>query len=263
MKRKQFPFVVLLFSFFIHACTVNNVTIDEKIGKQFEAKGVKGTFGMFDNSRGVFTIYDLDRFKQSYSPAETFNIFNTLVGMHIGRIADENALISTKDTAGAEEALTITDAFKSSSTAHFRALARSIGKDTMKSWVDSVKYGNKMVGNAVDSCWSNGKLTISPDEQLGMIKRLYFKQLPFRASVQESVKKMMVVENNSQYQLSYQLGFTNQNEKQITWVLGWVEENMHVYPFVINFEGAKDAKKTGQELTHDILSYIGFFKGKM
>jgi len=263
MKRKQFLFVILLFSFFIHACTVNNVTIDEKIGKQFENNAVKGTFGMFDNSRGIFTIYDLDRFKKSYSPAETFNIFNTLVGMHIGRIADENALISAKDTAGSEKSLTITEAFKASSTAHFRALARSIGKDTMKAWVDSVKYGNKMIGNAVDSFWTNGKITITPDEQLGMMKRLYFKQLPFRASVQEAMKKMMVVENNSQYQLAYQFGFTQQQGKKVTWVVGWMEENMHVYPFVINFEGAQDPLKTGKALTHYILTYIGFFKGRM
>jgi beta-lactamase class D len=144
-------------------------------------------------------------------------------------------------------------------------LAREIGKDTMKTWLDSVKYGNMKIGKAVDQFWSNNTILISADEQLGMIKRLYFKQLPFRASVQDELKKLLIVENNAQFQLAYQMGTASDKGKTISWVMGWIEENRHVYPFVLNFSSSteSDTKKLSKEITENILTYVGFFKGKM
>lgn len=266
MKRNILPLFLFVFSVSIFfGCTVNNVTIDDEVGDIFKGKNVEGTFGMFDNSRGKFTIYNLDRFKAPYSPGATFHIFNALVGMHTGRISDEKSLIDAQVEPETHQELTLAEAFKSSSNEHFKTLARAIGKDTMKIWVDTVKYGNMKIGKAVDSFWSNNSIQISADEQLGFIKRLFFKQLPFRSSVQEAVKKLMVVENNAQFQLAYQMGSSENKGKTIGWVMGWIEENRHVYPFVLNFtvDQGVDTNKLGKELTNDILANVGFFKGKM
>jgi beta-lactamase class D len=261
MKRNATWFFILSISIiFISGCTVNNVIIDKGIGEVFSANKVEGTFGMFDNSRGKFTIYDLDRFKLPYSPGGTFNIFNSLLAMHIGRLSDERSFIKNIDTT-----ISLNDAFRSSSTPHFMSLARIIGKDTMKRWIDSLKYGNMKIGASVDSFWMNDSLKISADEQLGIMKRMYFKQLPFRASVQESVKKMMIIENNAQLQLAYNIGQSVSNGKSVVWVIGWIEENRHVYPFVLNFssnsQNSLDA--LAKKITEDILTHVGFFKGIM
>lgn len=262
MKRSSLCLLALVIIFFsITGCTVNNVSIDKGIGEVFSANKVKGTFGMFDNSRGKFTIYDMDRFKKPYSPGGTFNIFNSLLAMHIGRISDERGLIK----AGVDTSISLKDAFRSSSSLHFMSLARLIGKDTMKRWVDSLKYGNMKMGAAVDSFWMNDSLKISADEQLGFIKRMYFRQLPFRASVQESVKKLMIIENNSQYQLAYNIGESVSNGKSVVWVIGWIEENRHVYPFVLNFSSdtREGLDPLAKKITGDILAYVGFFRGIM
>jgi beta-lactamase class D len=131
--------------------------------------------------------------------------------------------------------------------------------------MDSVKYGNKKIGNDISAFWLNDTLTISPDEQLGLIKRLYFKQHPFRASVQEQVKKMMVVVNNAQYQLAYQQGNLVRGNRKQAWVVGWIEENRHVYPFVLSFDADlnADTDAIGKKLSEDILRDLGFFKGIM
>ena len=255
---------VLLFaivSFF--ACTVNNVTEDDGIGDVFKSNNVTGTFGMFDNSRGDFTIYDLDRFKKPVSPAQTFHIFSTLVALHTGKLTDDSSQVVANDSSALS--LTISEAFQKNSNSHFQTVASLIGKDTLKYWIDSVKYGNKKIGNDITQFWMNDSLTISPDEQLGLIKRLYFKQHPFRASVQEQVKKMMVVVNNAQYQLAYQLGVVVRGDKKHAWVVGWIEENRHVYPFVLSYEAPinADTDIIGKKLSEDILAYLGFFKGIM
>ena len=265
MKRPQYLFLVLLFSFFMYnACTVNNVTIKDEIGEVFTANNVSGTFGMFDNSRGGFTIYDLDRFKKGYPPGQTFNIMTALIGLNVGRVSDDSSLITVTDTSSVPP-MKVYDAFHQSSSDHVSVLAKMIGRDTIKYWVDSVKYGNKKIDKANTAYWENDSLTISADEQLGLIKRLYFRQHPFRASVQESVKKMIIVENNAEYQLAYQLCVVQKNGKQLGWVVGWMEENRHVYPFVINFdaEAGVDTKEVGVKLAKEILLSVGFFKGRM
>ncbi|MFW1443080.1 penicillin-binding transpeptidase domain-containing protein, partial [Vibrio parahaemolyticus] len=85
-------------------------------------------------------------------------------------------------------------------------LARSIGKDTLKRWIDSLHYGNKSVGISVDSFWLNNTLKITADEQLGLVKKLYFGQLPFQKRTHDIVKKMMLQEANANYKLSYKTG---------------------------------------------------------
>ena len=265
MNNRFHSFFVLLFSIFIYSsCTVNNVTVEDELGELFKSNKVKGTFGMFDNSRGEFTIYDLDRFKEVYPPGETFNIMTALIGLHVGRVADDSSMITVNDKDSVAP-MNVYNAFHQSSPDHVLALAKMIGRDTIKYWVDSVKYGNKKITKSTESYWTNDSLKISADEQLGLIKRLFFKQHPFRGSVQESVKKMLIVENNAQHQLAYQLGVTPYNGKQLAWVVGWIEENRHVYPFVINYEAESgvDTKEVGVKLAREILTSLGFFKGRM
>jgi len=264
MKSPLSSIFAVLFSFlFFASCTVNNVTIDDKIGGYFKDNGVAGTFGMFDNSRGEFTIYDLDRFKAPYTPGQTFHMVHALVALHTGRLSDDSSLVVGNDAAA--QALSIYSAFRSNSAAHFSTISQLIGKDTLQYWIDSLKYGNKKMGTDLLRFWNNDSLKISADEQLGLIKRLYFKQHPFRASVQETVKKMLLVENNAQHQLAYQTGMVQYPDKKLAWVVGWIEENRHVYPFVLQFDAptSTDTDQVGQKLTKEILSHIGFFKGIM
>jgi beta-lactamase class D len=262
---------VILFSlFFLHGCTVNNVDIDNDIKKYFDAEQATGTFGMFDNSRGRFTIYNLDRFKKRYSPASTFKIVNSLIALQTGRLTSDSTVIPwdgvTRERSEWNQDLSLYHAFRVSAVPHFQEIARQIGRDTMRYWLDTLKYGNMKMGKTVDAFWLDNSVLISPDEQLGLVKRLYFRQLPFRESIQESVKKMMIWENNTTYQLAYKTGMgISDSGKPMGWMVGWIEENRHVYPFVLNIEMEKEAAlpEARLKILKEVLGYIGFFKGKM
>jgi beta-lactamase class D len=270
-------FVAVITALVVHVllfqgCTVNNVDIDNSLRKYFDAQQAEGCFGMFDNSRGQFTIYNLDRFKKPYSPASTFKIVNALVALHTGRVADDSTIIPwdgvTRERAEWNTDLSLAQAFRLSSLPHFQSVARMVGRDTMQRWLDSLRYGNMKMGPTVDRFWIDQSLLITPDEQLGLAKRLYFRQLPFRASVQEMVKKMMVRENNTLYQLAYKTGMGETPDgKPMGWVVGWIEENRHVYPFVLNLQvepsRADSLPSAREKLLKDILASYGFFQGKM
>src|SRR4029079_1639204 len=174
---------------------------------------------------------------QRFLPASTFKIVNSLIGIETGKIVDEKMVIPwdsvqrwNKDW---NQDLTMAQAFKLSAVPYYQEVARRIGRDTMEKWVDSLGYGNMNISGPVDSFWLNNTLKISPDEQLGLVKKLYFDQLPFQKRAQQIVRDVMLMENTTLYKLSYKTG-TGYDEikNSIGWVVGWIEENHHVYFFV-------------------------------
>jgi beta-lactamase class D len=135
----------------------------------------------------------------------------------------------------------------------------------MQVWLDSLGYGTRTIRSTIDSFWLDNTMKIKPDEQLGLVKRLYFDQLPFFKSYQEMVKRAMLFEDNTLYRLGYKTGFGyRENGNTMGWVVGWVEENKHPYFFVLNIESADknvDLVTVRINMLKDILKHLGFLQG--
>ncbi|HEY5369150.1 MAG TPA: penicillin-binding transpeptidase domain-containing protein [Hanamia sp.] len=260
----KFFLPVLSLFIFLSSCSVNNTKIDPSLKKYFDSSNVQGSFSFLNNQLGSITVYNMDLDTQRFSPATSFNMLNSLVGIQAGKISNENTVLATG--TGKDSALSFKEAFKTSSNIFFQALANQVGKDTMKVWIDSIGYGNKNVNGAVDSLWINDHLKISPDEQLGFVSKLYFNQLPFQKYAQQMVEDQMLQEDNNLYQLSYATGSGVYNkDNAIGWVLGWIVENRHVYffvTFVKSPESRLDMKSIGIHVSKSILKGMGFFKGE-
>lgn len=267
---------LIICSVLITSCSSNNVKTDNTLKTYFDAKQVTGTFGLYDNGTGQFIIYNLSRFKDSaYLPASTFKIVNSLIGIETGRIVNEKMVIKwdgvvrkfpNGDSATAwNKDLTMEEAFKVSAVPYYQEVARRIGKDTMQHWLDSLKYGNHKIGGKVDMFWLDNSLKITADEEMGLVKRLYFGQLPFQKRSQDIVKKVMLQESNANYKLSYKTGWGfRENGNALGWIVGWIEENQHPYFFVMNVEGDPKTQMTTLrlEILKAILKKQGFFEGK-
>lgn len=268
----------LLLAFVLFACSPNNIKQDKSLGKYFDENKVQGCFGIMDNATGKFTIYNLERFRDSsYLPASTFKIVNSLIGLQTGKITSDSMVIKwdgiTRWNADWNKDLNMYDAFRVSAVPYYQEVARRIGKDTMQLWLDSLKYGARtdtskvVIHGPVDSCWLNNTLKVTPDEQLGLVKRLYFDQLPFFKSYQEMVKRAMLFENNTNYRLGYKTGWGwLENGNALGWIVGWVEENGHPYFFALNLESTDkniELGKVRMKMLKDILKQLGFLEGKM
>ena len=258
------------FSIFLFSCSVNKAKTDNSLKKYFDENKVDGCFTYLDNATGEITVYNMELDTQRFSPASTFKIVNSLIGLQTGRITNDTMLIKWDGVKRRVEDwnkdMGMKEAFKVSNVAYYQEVARRIGKDTMKSWIDSLGYGNKDIEGPIDSFWLNNHLKISPDEQLGLVKRLYIDQLPFRKSVQQMVRNVMLQENNTTYQLSYKTGWGfDESGKALGWMVGWIEENRHVY-FFVTFVKAPDADTNiataRMNITKGILKQLGFMEGK-
>jgi len=266
--------VLLLFSF-LCSCSVNNTTEDNSLSKYFAQNKLDGTFALFDNGTGEFTVYNIGRYRDSaYLPASTFKIVNSLIGIETGVVKDSATIIPWDSVVRKipewNQDLKMYEAFKYSCVPWYQELARRIGKNAMQHWLDTLGYarlhGKPEIKDNLDTFWLDNSLLISPDEELGLVKKLYFDQLPFRKSVQQAVRNVMLQEDNTAYKLSYKTGWGfDEENNSIGWLVGWIEENSHVYFFATLLKSKDknfDMLPARIGITKDILKHYGFFEGK-
>ena len=262
----------------LYSCSSDNVDEDKSLETFFAENKVNGCFGLYNNATNQFTFYNKKRFTDSsYLPASTFKIVNSLIGLQTGVISSDSMVIKwdgvPRKFPDWNKDLTMYEAFRVSAVPYYQEVARRIGKNNMEYWLDTVNYGAGpkdtafVIKTAIDTFWLDNTLKITPDEELGLVKMLYFNQLPFFKTYQEKVKKAMLFENETTYRLAYKTGWGN-NEKgnHLAWIVGWVEENNHPYFFVLNFESPDanaDIPTIRMKILKGILKQLGFFEGKM
>ncbi len=263
---------------FISSCSPDNIKKDNSLKKYFDENKVEGCFALMNNATGNFTVYNFERYKDSaYLPASTFKIVNSLIGLQTGRIVNDSMIIKwdgqKRWNDDWNKDINMYQAFRVSAVPYYQEVARRIGKDTMQYWLDSLKYGAKSltslfkIKSPVDSFWLDNTLKVTPDQNLGLVKKLYFNELPFFKTYQEMVKNAMLFESTTLYRLGYKTGwgFTEKNHS-IGWITGWIEENNHPYFFVLNIESPNrdfDMWTVRMKMLKDILKQLGFFKGEM
>lgn len=263
-------FLYIAFLIAIASCSVNKAKINNDLKKYFDSAHVDGCFSLLDNATGKVTVYNLGLDTQRILPASTFKIVNSLIGLETGKITDEKMVIKWDSVRRSNEDwnkdLTMQEAFRVSAVPYYQEVARRIGRATMKHWIDSLHYGNMNISGPIDSFWLNNTLEISPDEQLGLVKKLYFDQLPFDKRAQNIVRDVMLQENNTLYKLSYKTGWGfDEKNNSVGWIAGWIEENRHVYFFVTLVKSTDkkiQMREVRMNITKGILTDLGFFKGE-
>lgn len=210
--------------------------------KNFQEAKSDGCFVLYDLKRDRYIRYNSNRCQKRFIPASTFKIFNSLVALETKAIADENTVILW-DGVSREFSLWNQDqnmrtAFARSVVWFYQDLARKIGKERMKKYIQIVGYGNQDIQPKIDSFWLDGNLRISPDEQIKFLVRLYQEDLPFSNAVMKTVKDIMVIERKDSYILSGKTGWSRSPDgrNNLGWYVGYLEKDNNVYFYALNFE---------------------------
>lgn len=241
MKLKAVFFIGFLG--LISACSPNNVKSDAAIGKILDSAGLYGSFALLDNGTEQFTIHNLAAYKDSaVAPLNSFFLLPAMVAVEKGIITNNTSTWLSFD-----------------STSAYQNLIQQIGRPTLLKVIDSLHYGKGIVSANMEKFWLDNSLKITPDEQLGLIKKLYFNQLYFQKRSQDILKKMILKEDNASYKLSY----VATSEGKQSWVLGYVEENKHVYFFVLSTQSLNSENLLNKNINvlKAILLQQGFLKG--
>jgi beta-lactamase class D len=224
----------------------------------YDKYNVSGCLLIYNLDKNEYLVYNSERCNESFIPASTFKIINSLIALETGVIRDENEVIpwdSVKrqyDMWNMDQ--TLRTAIKYSAVWAYQELARRIGEQRMQHYIDSVKYGNCNIGGGIDSFWLDGDLRITPFQQVEFLRRLYSGDLPFSKGNIDIVKDIMINDQSSGYILRGKTGWADSTG----WYVGYLEENGDVYFFANNIKIINDEDtKARIEIVRDIFKSMG------
>jgi beta-lactamase class D len=127
------------------------------------------------------------------SPASTFKIPHALVALETGVVTTTSVERWDGVTHGQQAEWnhdhTVVSALRPSVLWFFQRIAPRIGAERMTTWLERFEYGNHDVSGPITEYWINGRLRISPREQVQFLRRFYRGKLPITPAYIEAVRQ--------------------------------------------------------------------------
>jgi len=195
--------------------------------RHLDAKGVEGTFVLFEPMEDRYRVLDTARAGRRFLPACTFRIANALIGLEVGAIADENEVFhwdgKPKPLAAWERDQTLASGMREGVVWMFQEVARRTGRARMREWLERLEYGNRDVSGGIELFWLQGGLRVSAMEQVAFLHRLAEGRLPMTQRAQRLVRQALVAEKTREHTLYAAAGTVASGREAVMWWVGWIE----------------------------------------
>nr|WP_194469543.1 class D beta-lactamase [Bradyrhizobium sp. CCBAU 51753] len=213
----------------------------DDLAKRFFDLGTEGTFVGYKVDDYLIIASDKVRSGDGRLPASTFKIPNALIALETGVVQDPDKDVFKWDgvTRGIEawnKDHTLRSAIAVSAFPVFQEIARRIGEERMKKYVDMLDYGNRDIGGGIDQFWVSGNLRIDPIEQVDFLDRLRRGVLPVGKRSQEQVTDILPVTKVGDAVIRAKTGLTDKEHGALGWWVGWVEKGSNVTVFAMNMD---------------------------
>lgn len=247
-------------------------------GKVFADAHVHGTLLVYEEGSGTTHVFDAARARKPYIPASTFKIFNAMVAIDTGAVADEFDPIAwdgkVRDMGGKpmvewNRANSLASGMRYSTVWLYQEVARRAGQQRMQSWIDKAGYGNRDIGGGIDRFWLDGALRITAEQQVAFLRRLADGTLPFSARAQEIARRITIYEAGTDYMLHAKTGWAAHGAQNnadpakaddIGWYVGWVEHGGKRWFFTLNIDITKPEDGGNRvAIAREILGTMGAF----
>lgn len=227
-------------------------------------------------SEGAFILYDINNEKYVHStpalsdseflPASTFKIFNALVALETGVVADSGVIYQWDSVERSvpvwNKSHSLASGMKYSVVWYYQELARRIGVEKMQRYLSEENYGNQAI-STIDIFWLDGSLTITPKQQVDFLKLLYEEKLGFSTETQRTVKQLILQEENGSLKLYGKTGWGIIEDTDYGWYVGILERGEEVYCFATILYGKEIRQTFGSDrinITKDILKDLNLYE---
>lgn len=206
-------------------------------------------FGKFDGclvlrevGQDFSVTYKASRCKERLSPCSTFKIFNALAALDSGVATGPDMTLKWDGTRQNRKELekdhTLATAIRDSVVWYFQEIARRIGAEKTQTYLDRSDYGNKDQSAGIDTFWLCTSLTISAEEQVAFLDRLYTNRLPFRPAAMEQVRDMIVLRRSGDWVFSGKTGTgCSYDRNDLGWFVGHLKSGHREFVFAANIKG--------------------------
>lgn len=162
-----------------------------------------------------------------FSPASTFKIPNTLIGLETGVLKDSTTTLLNHST----EYITLKSAFQHSIVPYYQELARRIGEKNMQSFVNRFHYGNEKASPELTTFWLKGDLRISAMQQIEFLYRIEKQQLGLRPESYQTLMDIFELRYDHPFRLYGKTGWGAQDGQDIGWFVGFANWGKSRYLF--------------------------------
>ncbi len=224
--------------FLIIPAVAQPLRVAPKLERIFHEHGAVGTFVLFDREADTMFVWNEERAQKRFTPASTFKIANSLIGLDCGAVKDVEEILpyggKPQPFKTWEHDMGLREAIKLSAVPIYQELARRIGLERMRAGVKKLGYGNMEIGEVVDQFWLRGPLAISAVEQIQFLSRLVDGKLPVSEVALHAVREITILEKTNAYTLHGKTGWLF--DEKLGWWVGWVERDGKAYPFALNID---------------------------
>ncbi|MBX3507382.1 MAG: class D beta-lactamase [Parvibaculum sp.] len=207
----------------------------------FVEAGVEGTFVLFDPQKETITSVNPERAAQRFVPASTFKIVNSLIALGTGAVSSVDEVLpyggEPQPFKQWERDMSMREAIAMSNVPVYQGIARRIGKERMDAMLNRLGYGNGETGEVIDRFWLDGPLEISAAEQVRFLAQLASGTLPLPPEVQQSVRDILLLEENEGSRLYGKTGWAfAEGGGGLGWFVGWTDRDGEIRSFALNID---------------------------
>lgn len=182
-------------------------------------------------------------------PASTFKIPHALLALDAGVLDGPDAHMSWDPGAHPAESWwppvwaqdhTLASALEHSVVWYYQEVARLVGPEREKSYLEAFDFGSAEVGENPTSFWLVGPLAVSAEEQVVFLQRLWGGALPASAEAQRQTREMVsVLREADGERVLGKTGTGRMEDGSLNWLVGVVErpEDPAFFAFWVEAEG--------------------------
>lgn len=222
------------------------IDVRPELGARFTEVGTEGVCVVFRARDNKLILTDEARARRAYVPASTYKIPHALIAIETGVVADgDKEIIRWDGQVRSIEAWnkdhTLRSAMAVSAVPVFQQIARRIGSDRMKRYLDAFGYGNRDIGTLIDRFWLDGPLQTTALQQIDFLDRLRRADLPLSQRSLDVGRDIIQSEAMSGGHLRFKTGAvgidgTAGEKATLGWVVGYVDRGDDSSVFALNID---------------------------
>lgn len=227
-----------------------------------------------DADTGQEWRYQPSRGGDRYRPFSTFKIPNLVIALETGvaQSLDDQRLWQIEQRPPSDfwpeswkQDQTLASAFRRSAVWYFRDLAREIGGQRYRQWLDHFNYGNASAPDGDDLFWLNGPLAISPCEQVSFIQALWSGRFDVSDETLAALREVSLLEQFPGRRLYGKTGAGSVGNEGFDgafegWLVGWVERaeaGMVAYALYVRGPDYKSIERFRKQMSVGFLQSAG------
>jgi len=207
-------------------------------------------------------VHNMHRAETRFTVASTFKIPNSLIAIEEDVVSEKQSVF---EWDGKERQVnvwnknqTLESAFQLSCVWCYQRIAREIGAEKYRAYLDAMDYGDLPQQFDTQGFWLDGSLKLSAVEQIRFLKRLYKQTLSFDVQSFRVLKEIMLVEATPTYSIYAKTGWAPQEPSPVGWYVGYIETDSGIWFFATNLAVRERRNlKFREEVTMKVLAHIG------